>query len=98
MTPSASGMTIEEYRFGNAIVRIHPGERTPDERRAAIEEAAVWFLKEIEKQRKGRNERCRTRTIRCMTSICTKQSSTDGRSATHVAHTAMSTCRTQGTT
>lgn len=42
----------EEYRIGNAIVRVHPGKRTPEERRVAIEEATVWFLKEVEKQRK----------------------------------------------
>lgn len=42
----------EEYRIGNAIVRVHPGKRTPEERRAAIEEAMIWFQKEAAKQRR----------------------------------------------
>lgn len=42
----------EEYRIGNAIVRVHPGKRTPEERKAAIEEATIWFLKEVEKRKR----------------------------------------------
>ena len=42
----------EEYRIGNAIVRVHPGKRTPEERRAAVEEAIIIFMKDVERQRK----------------------------------------------
>lgn len=42
----------EEYRIGNAIVRVHPGKRTPEERRAAIEEAIIIFMKDVERQKR----------------------------------------------
>ena len=42
----------EEYRVGNAIVRVHPGKRTPEERRAAVEEAIIIFMKDVERQRR----------------------------------------------
>lgn len=53
----------EEYRIGNAIVRVHPGKRTPEERRAAVEEAIIIFMKDVERQ-KRRAEKCGTQTIR----------------------------------
>lgn len=33
------------YKIGKATVRIHPGERTEEERREAIEKAAQKLLK-----------------------------------------------------
>lgn len=36
-----------EYRFGNAIVIVHEGERTAEERDAEIKAATAKFLKEI---------------------------------------------------
>lgn len=36
---------MQEYIIGNATVRIHPGERTEEERREAIEKAAQKLLK-----------------------------------------------------
>lgn len=53
----------EEYRIVNAIVRVHPGKRTPEERRAAVEEAIIIFMKDVERQ-KRRAEKCGTQTIR----------------------------------
>lgn len=42
----------EEYRIGNAIVRVHPGKRTPEERKAAVEEAIIIFMKDVERQKR----------------------------------------------
>ena len=38
-----------EYVSDNAIVRIHPGKRTAEERQAALEEAAKTFYRAIQK-------------------------------------------------
>ena len=38
---------VAEYRFGNAIVRIHPGKLSKEERQAAIEEATRKYLKKV---------------------------------------------------
>lgn len=44
---------MQEYKIENATVRIHPGKRTEEERRVAIEKAAVKFLKQVHKKKKG---------------------------------------------
>lgn len=38
---------VMEYDTGAAIVRIHPGKRTAEERQAALEEAAKTFYRAI---------------------------------------------------
>jgi hypothetical protein len=38
-----------EYVSDKAIVRIHPGKRTAEERQAALEEAAKTFYRAIQK-------------------------------------------------
>ena len=38
---------VMEYDTGTAIVRIHPGKRTAEERQAALEEAAKTFYRAI---------------------------------------------------
>lgn len=38
---------MKEYKIGNATVRIHEGQRTAEERRAALEQAARDFYKVI---------------------------------------------------
>ena len=38
---------VMEYDTGTAIVRIHPGKRTAEERQAALEEAAKNFYRAI---------------------------------------------------
>lgn len=45
---------MEEYRIGNAIVRIHPGQRSEEERRVAIEKAATKFLKAVHRKKKAK--------------------------------------------
>lgn len=40
------------YETEKAIVRIHPGKRTPEERQKALEEAARQFYKAIIKEGK----------------------------------------------
>lgn len=52
-----------EYKFQNATVRIHPGKRTEEERRIAIEAAAIKLLKQVHKKKKAKagetlNGRC----------------------------------------
>lgn len=37
-----------EYDTGRAIVRIHPGKLTEEERRAVLESAALRYLKAIQ--------------------------------------------------
>ena len=44
--------TYTEYDFGNAIVRIHPGKLTEEERRVVWEDATRKFLKEVLRHRK----------------------------------------------
>lgn len=41
---------VMEYDTGKAIVRIHPGKRTEEERRAALEQAAKDFYKALKKK------------------------------------------------
>ena len=38
-----------EYDFGYAIVRIHPGKRSEEERRKVLEDAAREFYKALQK-------------------------------------------------
>lgn len=40
---------VVEYDFEKAIVRIHPGKRTEEERKAALVEAAKEFWKALQK-------------------------------------------------
>lgn len=39
----------KEYDFGYAIVRIHPGKRSEEERRKVLEDAAKEFWKALQK-------------------------------------------------
>ena len=39
-----------EYNLGYAIVRIHPGKLTEEERRVVLENAAKKFYREVLKQ------------------------------------------------
>ena len=43
---------MEEFKIGCATVRIHPGKRTEEERRVAIEAAAIKFLKQVHRKKK----------------------------------------------
>lgn len=57
---------MEEFKIGNATVRIHPGKRTEEERKEAIEKAAVKFLKAVHRKRKvkeGESEDGRTQNV-----------------------------------
>lgn len=40
------------YESEKAIVRVHLGKRTAEERKTALEEAVKQFYKEIQKQKK----------------------------------------------
>lgn len=44
---------VMEYDTGTAIVRIHPGKRTAQERQAALEDAAKTFYRAIIKSGKN---------------------------------------------
>lgn len=41
---------VVEYDFGYAIVRVHDGKRTEEERRAVLENAAKEYLRNIQKK------------------------------------------------
>ena len=41
--------TSQEYDFGYAIVRIHPGKRSEEERRKVLEDATKEFWKALQK-------------------------------------------------
>lgn len=41
-----------EYDTGKAIVRIHSGKRTAEERKAVLEDAAKQFVRALQKQGK----------------------------------------------
>lgn len=43
---------MKEFDFGYAIVKIHPGKLSDDERKKAIEEAAKRFYIAVEKSKK----------------------------------------------
>lgn len=40
-------MGVTEYKFEGAIVRIHEGKLTAEERRANIEDAMTRYMKEV---------------------------------------------------
>ena len=40
---------VKEYDYGNAIVRIHFGKRSEEERRKVLEDAAKDFWKALQK-------------------------------------------------
>ena len=42
-------MSYTEYKTEKAIVRIHPGKLTEEERKAVLEDAARNFLRAIQK-------------------------------------------------
>lgn len=44
-----------QYRLEKAVIRVHPGKRTPEERQAEIEKATIEFLRNVERQRKRQN-------------------------------------------
>ena len=44
---------VVEYHTDKAIVRIHPGKRTAEERKAVLENAAKDFYKAIQKSAKA---------------------------------------------
>ena len=48
-------MGVTEYRIPGAIVRIHEGKLTAEERRANFETAATRYMKEV-MQRKRRKD------------------------------------------
>lgn len=52
-------MGVTEYRFPGAIVRIHEGKLTPEERRANMEAAMTRYMKEVmlRKRRKGQEKK-----------------------------------------
>jgi hypothetical protein len=43
--------SVTEYHIGNAIVRIHPGKLTEEERKVVLENAAKKFYKAVQQQR-----------------------------------------------
>lgn len=43
--------SVTEYIIGKAIVRIHPGKLTEEERRVVLEDAAKKFYKTIQQQK-----------------------------------------------
>ena len=46
------GELLCTYESEKAIVRVFAGKRTAEERKAALEEAAILFDREIQKQKK----------------------------------------------
>lgn len=50
-----TGELLCTYESEKAIVRVFAGKRTAEERKAALEEAAKRFYKEIQKQKKEVN-------------------------------------------
>lgn len=47
-----AGELLCTYESEKAVVRVFAGKRTAEERKAALEEAAKRFYKEIQKQKK----------------------------------------------
>lgn len=45
---------VTEYITDKAIVRIHPGKMSEEERKAVIEKAAQRFFRAIEESKKGK--------------------------------------------
>lgn len=44
---------VVEYDMGRAIVRIHPGKLTEEQRKAVLENAAKEFFRAIQKAQNG---------------------------------------------
>lgn len=53
MTDEGQKMAVQTFRHKNAIVRIHPGERTAEETKAAFEQASIKLLKELQRRKKA---------------------------------------------
>ena len=45
---------VTEYNTGKAIVRIHPGNLTEEQRRAVLEDAAKNFFRAIQKSNQSK--------------------------------------------
>lgn len=46
---------MKEFIFENAVVRIHPGKLSEEERRAVLEKACVEFYRAIQKSERRKN-------------------------------------------
>jgi len=46
--------TVTEFKVGNAIVRIHPGNKSKEERRAIAEDAARKLYRALQKANKNK--------------------------------------------
>lgn len=44
---------VVEYETGRAVVRIHPGKLTEEQRKAVLENAAKEFFRAIQKAQNG---------------------------------------------
>lgn len=44
------------YETEHAIIRIHPGKRTPEERRAKLEESAKRFYQAIQREKAEKDD------------------------------------------
>lgn len=53
MAAEIKEMAVQTFRHKNAIVRIHPGERTAEETKAAFEQASIRLLKELQRRKKA---------------------------------------------
>lgn len=49
---------MKEYIFENAIVRIHDGSRSEEERKVALENAAKTYIRQIRKKNPDFDKRC----------------------------------------
>jgi len=47
---------MKEFIFENAVVRIHPGKLSEEERRAVLEKACEDFYRAIQKNRKEKEQ------------------------------------------
>ena len=43
---------MKEYITGKAVVRIHPGKLTEEERKVVLEDAVQKFFREVQKKQK----------------------------------------------
>lgn len=55
-------MGVTEYRFPGAIVRIHDGKLTAEERRANFEAAATQYMREVMKQKRRKEQEKKSET------------------------------------
>jgi len=56
-------MGVAEYKIGNAIVRIHEGKLTAEERKANIEAAATRYMKEVMRRQRIREKQRREERV-----------------------------------